>query len=54
LKEQFSTSYEKRKQTRISKTIQNSKITFGGVTIADFKLNYRVIVIKAAWYWFRD
>jgi hypothetical protein len=45
------------KKTRISKTILNNKRISGGITILDFRLYYRAIVIKKkkpTRYWYRD
>jgi hypothetical protein len=37
-----------------SKTILNNKRISGGITMPDLKLYCRTIVIKTAWYWYRD
>jgi len=42
------------KKPKIVKTILNNKITSRRITIPGLKQYYRKIVIKTAWYWYRD
>jgi len=46
LKEQFSTSSETFKKSRIAKPFLNNNRISGGITISDLPLSYRAIAIK--------